>query len=124
MIALVITSRSSCAGSSADDGMNAHTGAPASALRAATSVAVASSAFSPRLAEFSISMRPTTSAPMALIAATVLTCWRARFSSFHAPRGPLTSVGGLPGIWQRLTVIGLPTRSLNDVQSTPGCVAS
>ena len=56
-------------GSSADDGLAAQVPAPASALSAATRVSVASSAGSPRAAEFSISIRPTTSASSALIAA-------------------------------------------------------
>ena len=48
--------------------MAAQVPAPASALRAATRLLVASSAVSPRVAEFSISSRPTTSASRALMA--------------------------------------------------------
>ncbi len=55
-------------------------------FRASTSLARASSRFLPNCAEFSISMRVTTSAPDLVMAATILSCWRWRFSALAAPR--------------------------------------
>src|SRR5450756_689801 len=91
MSALLMTSWRSTDGSSADDGTYAHFVVPAAAFSAATRVASDSSvcAAPATTAEFSISVRPSTSELVALIAATILACWRARLAASHAPRGPL-----------------------------------
>ena len=62
----------------------------------------------PKAAEFSISSSDTTSAPRLLIAATILSCWRFRFSALAAPRGPL--------LVHELTVTLTPARSRKYVQ--------
>ena len=74
MIALEMTSISAGAGSSVDDGTNAQWALGSAVFRAPTRVLTAVSAGSPRTTEFSISMSPTTSASVALIAATILSC--------------------------------------------------
>ena len=75
-----------------------------SAFRASTSAARASSRFLPNWAEFSTSISVTTSAP-AQMAATILSCWRLKFSAFAAPRTSQPP----------LTVMGLPSRSVKNV---------
>jgi hypothetical protein len=69
---------------------------------ASTSFARASSRVLPNCAEFSTSMRDTTSAPDFEMAATILSCWRCRFSALAAPRTLQPS----------RTVMGLPARSV------------
>ncbi len=88
----------------AGEGANAHVPPPAAALSASTSLPIAKSRFLPNWTEFSISSSETMLASSLLMAATILSCWRSRFSTFAAPRGPL--------FVQELTVIGLPARSV------------
>ena len=115
MNAVRMTSCSARSGRTAGEGANAQRVLPASALSAATSAETASSrSASPSATEFSISSRDTMSTSMALIAVTILPCWRSKSSVRAAPRGPV----GL----QLLTVIGLPARSVKNVQA-PGWVA-
>ena len=54
------------------------------------------------------------SASMLLRARTILSCWRLRLAAFQAPRGPVGE--------QEFTAMGLPARSLKDVQA-PGWAA-
>src|SRR5690349_865329 len=113
MKAVRMTSCSASDGRWAGDGEDTsdQTLLPASSFSAATRVASAASRFGPYLAEFSISSSETTSAPRALIALTVFACWRSRLVVSHAPRGPSPL--------QLFTVIGVPARSLYDVQVLP-----
>ena len=67
--------------------MYAQVPSPSRSFSAATRVAVASSGVSPRRAEFSISIRPTTSASVEEIASTILDSWRSKLVSSQAPRG-------------------------------------
>ena len=60
---------------------------------------------------FSISSRETMSASIALIALTILLCWRRKFVLSHAPRGPSPE--------QVFTAIGMLSRSTN-AEQVPG----
>ena len=101
-----MTSCAEVAGRSAAAGeaTSAHLGEPAAALSAVTRVCRAWSRSLPNLTEFSISSSETIEASRVLMAATILACWRWRFTSFAAPRGPLSP--------QSFAVIALPSRSV------------